>query len=100
VGTKTKRSVADTESGGRRCHGVRFERQPRVWRGWRRRPRHIHADLKSLEKRNLLTFPYNISTWSFSADGRRLFVLTANQMAYIFDCQSLDKAESTMAVGH
>jgi WD40 repeat protein len=57
-------------------------------------------DLKALEKRNLLTFPYNISAWSFSADGRRLFVLTANQMAYIFDCQSLDKAESRMAVGY
>jgi tricorn protease-like protein len=56
-------------------------------------------DLKSLEKRNLLTFPYGISAWSFSADGKRLFVLTANQMAYIFDGQSLDKAESTVAVG-
>ncbi len=56
-------------------------------------------DLKPLEKRNLLTFPYCISAWSCSADGKRLFVLTANQLAYIFDCRSLDKAESTVAVG-
>jgi WD40 repeat protein len=56
-------------------------------------------DLKSLEKRNLLTFPYRISAWSFSADGKRLFVLTANQVAYVFDSQALDKAESTTAVG-
>jgi WD40 repeat protein len=56
-------------------------------------------DLKSLEKRNLLTFPYRISAWSFSADGKRLFVLTANQIAYIFDSHSLDKAESTVAIG-
>jgi WD40 repeat protein len=56
-------------------------------------------DLKSLEKRNVLTFPYHISAWSFSADGKRLFVLTANQIAHIFDSQSLDKPESTVAVG-
>lgn len=55
-------------------------------------------DLKSLQKRNLLTFPYRISAWSFSADGKRLFVLSANQMIYIFDSQLLDKAESTAAV--
>jgi WD40 repeat protein len=56
-------------------------------------------DLKSLEKRNLLTFPYHISAWSFSADGKRLFVLTANQVAYVFDSQALDQAASTAAVG-
>ena len=56
-------------------------------------------DLKSLEKRNLLTFPYHISAWSFSADGKRLFVLTANQVAYVFDSQALDQAVSTVAVG-
>ncbi len=53
-------------------------------------------DLKSLEKRNLLTFPYRISAWSFSADGKRLFVLTANQVAYVFDSQALDKRESSV----
>ncbi len=55
-------------------------------------------DLKSLEKRALLTFPYHISAWAFSADGKRLFILTANQIAYIFDSQSLDKVEPTTAV--
>ncbi len=49
-------------------------------------------DLKSLEKRAVLTFPYPITAWSFSADGKRLFVLTANQVAYIFDSEMLDKA--------
>jgi WD40 repeat protein len=56
-------------------------------------------DLKSLEKRNLLTFPYRVSAWSFSSDGKRLFVLTANQVAYVFDSQALDKTESTVAGG-
>jgi hypothetical protein len=55
-------------------------------------------DLKSLEKRNLLTFPYHISAWQFSADGKRLFILTANQIAYFFDTQALDKADTAMAV--
>ncbi len=50
-------------------------------------------DLKSLEKRAELAFPYHISAWSFSADGKRLLVLTANQMVYTFDSESLDKAE-------
>jgi WD40 repeat protein len=47
-------------------------------------------DLKSLEKRNHLTFHHNISGWSFSADGKRLLVLSANQRVYIFDTQALD----------
>ena len=55
-------------------------------------------DLKSLEKRNQLTFPYHISALAFSGDGKRLFVLTANQIAYTFDTQALDKAETTTAV--
>jgi WD40 repeat protein len=55
-------------------------------------------DLKSLEKRNQLTFSYHISAWAFSADGKRLFILTANQTAYIFDTQALDKVETVTAV--
>jgi WD40 repeat protein len=55
-------------------------------------------DLKSFEKRALLTFPYHISAWAFSADGKRLMVLTANQIAYIFDSQSLDKSETNTAL--
>ncbi len=38
-------------------------------------------DLKSLEKRNLLTYAYPIAAWSFSSDGKRLLVLTSNQVA-------------------
>ena len=55
-------------------------------------------DLKSLEKRAPLNFRYHISAWSFSADGKHLFILTANQIAYIFDSQLLDKAELTTAM--
>jgi WD40 repeat protein len=55
-------------------------------------------DLKSLEKRNQLTFPYHISAVAFSADGKRLLILTANQHVYVFDCQALDKAEIATAV--
>ena len=47
-------------------------------------------DLKSLEKRAVFAFPYHISAWAFSADGKRLLILTANQIAYIFDSQTLD----------
>ena len=50
-------------------------------------------DLKSLEKRAELTFAYRLSAMSFSNDGKRLLVLTANQMVYTFDSQSLEKAE-------
>lgn len=55
-------------------------------------------DLKSFEKRNQLAFPYRISAWAFSADGKRLFVLTANQIAYTFDTQTLEKGETATAV--
>jgi WD40 repeat protein len=50
-------------------------------------------DLKSLEKKNELTFPYPISAWSFSEDGKRLFLLTGDQMVYVFDAAELGKAE-------
>jgi WD40 repeat protein len=55
-------------------------------------------DLKSFDKRTQLTFPHNISACAFSADGKHLFILTANQIAYTFDTQILDKAETTTAV--
>ncbi len=55
-------------------------------------------DLKSLEKRTQLTFPYHIAARAFSDDGKRLFILTANQIAFIFDSQALDKAETAAAV--
>ena len=37
--------------------------------------------------------PPALNAWSFSADGKRLFVLTANQNAYIFDAEALGKGE-------
>jgi hypothetical protein len=55
-------------------------------------------DLKSFEKRTQLSFPYHISACVFSADGKRLLILTANQIAYTFDTQALDQAETAAAV--
>src|SRR5271156_3215790 len=50
--------------------------------------------LPSLEKRRQLDFPSRISLQRFSADGKRLFVLTANQTAYIFDTAALSRSET------
>lgn len=51
-------------------------------------------DLKSLEKRNHLTFHYNISGWAFSEDGKRLLILSSNQRVYVFDTQALDRTQT------
>jgi WD40 repeat protein len=50
--------------------------------------------LPSLEKCRQLDFPSRISLQQFSADGKRLFVLTANQTAYIFDTAALSRSET------
>ena len=42
-------------------------------------------DLNTLDKREQFTFPSRISLLRFSEDGKRLFVLTANQIAYTLD---------------
>jgi hypothetical protein len=42
-------------------------------------------DLATLKRRDELTFADSIAVKSFSADGRRLFVLTASQTAYVLD---------------
>ena len=42
-------------------------------------------DLASLEKRDEFTFTHPVSLTSFSQDGKRLFVLTANQAVYVLD---------------
>jgi WD40 repeat protein len=42
-------------------------------------------DLATAEKRDAYTFPAAVSLARFSDDGRRLFVLTANQTAYVID---------------
>jgi WD40 repeat protein len=55
-------------------------------------------DLKTFEKHAQLTFRCHISTWTFSADGQRLLILSANQIAYIFDTQVLAKSQPATAV--
>jgi WD40 repeat protein len=50
-------------------------------------------ELKSLEKKNELTFPYAISACSFSEDGKRMFLLTGDQTVYVFDSAELGKTE-------
>ncbi|HEV7904762.1 MAG TPA: M48 family metalloprotease [Pyrinomonadaceae bacterium] len=42
-------------------------------------------DLRTMEKRNTYNFLSPVSLARFSADGKRLFVLTANQTAYVLD---------------
>jgi hypothetical protein len=42
-------------------------------------------DLKTMSKRDTYNFNSPVSLARFSADGRRLFVLTANQTAYVLD---------------
>jgi Peptidase family M48 len=42
-------------------------------------------DLASMEKRDQFVFSSPVSLARFSADGRRLFALTANQSAYVID---------------
>jgi hypothetical protein len=42
-------------------------------------------DLASLEKRDEFTFTHPVSLTSFSQDGKRLFVLTANQAVYVLN---------------
>jgi beta-barrel assembly-enhancing protease len=42
-------------------------------------------DLASLEKRDEFTFTHPVSLTSFSQDGKKLFVLTANQAVYVLN---------------
>jgi WD40 repeat protein len=42
-------------------------------------------DLRTMEKRDTYNFTSPVSLARFSADGKRLFVLTANQTAYVLD---------------
>jgi hypothetical protein len=55
----------------------------------------------SLEKRDELDFSSPISLARFSGDGKRLFVLTANQTAFILDVSTLSQAAAEAATaGH
>jgi len=50
-------------------------------------------DLNSMEKRDQFTFSSPISLTRFSPDGQSLFVLTANQTAYVLDMSSLKRSK-------
>lgn len=50
-------------------------------------------DLTSFAKRQRYTFPSRVSLVRFSADGKRLFVLTANQTVYLLDVASVSGAQ-------
>jgi hypothetical protein len=54
-------------------------------------------DLKSLERKNELMFLYRISAWAFSGDSKKLFVLTGNQVVYLFDSAELVKGSAVVA---
>jgi len=56
-------------------------------------------DLATMEKRDELQFTSRIAMYQFSDDGKRLFVLTAGQTAYVFDVAALSKNSSTTATG-
>lgn len=46
-------------------------------------------EMASFEKREQFTFPTRVSFVRFSEDGKRLFVLTANQTVYLLDLSSV-----------
>jgi WD40 repeat protein len=52
-------------------------------------------DLESIDKREQFTFPSRISLLRFSEDGKRLFVLTANQTAYVLDATQFTTAKQS-----
>jgi WD40 repeat protein len=56
-------------------------------------------DLATMEKRDELRFNSPLATYRFSDDGKRLFVLTAGQTAYVFDVAALSKSSTTAAGG-
>ncbi len=55
-------------------------------------------DLSTQEKRAELIFVSPVSWAEFSADGKRLFVLTADQTAYVFDAPAAANAPRASAV--
>jgi len=52
-------------------------------------------DLESIDKREQFTFPSRISLLRFSEDGKRLFILTANQTTYILDATLFTAAKQS-----
>ncbi len=56
-------------------------------------------DLATMEKRDELLFNSPLAMKRFSEDGKKLFVLTAAQTAYVFDVAALAKSTTTTASG-
>lgn len=56
--------------------------------------------LPTLERGSPLIFPSPVSAATFSADGKRLFVLTANQIAYVLDTAGLNQEPPSATVPH
>jgi len=54
--------------------------------------------LPSFEKRGELLFSSPVALWSFSDDGKRLFILTKNQVAYTFDTSRIAMPDTTPLV--
>ena len=52
-------------------------------------------DLESIDKREQFTFPSRISLLRFSEDGKRLFILTANQTTYVLDATLFTAAKQS-----
>jgi|CZKC01.1.fsa_nt_gi hypothetical protein len=57
----------------------------------------LFYDLSTMEKRDELQFNSPIAMKRFSDDGKRLFVLTAAQTAYVFDVAALPKSATPTA---
>lgn len=56
-------------------------------------------DLSTMEKRDELLFNSPIAMKRFSDDGKRLFVLTTAQTAYVFDVAALSKSSAASSTG-
>jgi len=54
-------------------------------------------DLTTMEKRDELQFPSPISMKQFSSDGKKLFVLTTSQVAYVLDVSQAMKGTTAAA---
>ncbi|HKV04240.1 MAG TPA: M48 family metalloprotease [Candidatus Acidoferrales bacterium] len=52
----------------------------------------------SFEKRGQLVFASPLAIWSFSGDGKRLFVLTEDQTAYTFDASRINLGDAAAPI--
>jgi hypothetical protein len=54
-------------------------------------------DLKTMEKREQIIFSSPVALVRFTEDGRRLFVLTSNQTAYLLDTTAIARSPAVAA---